>query len=109
LSHPAPQRHKARRISHGGVSADVDEAIAGLVLAMWRVEIRTRESCEDVGGLAEIGLSRTDLEAFRRRFGPAADLLRVEFHGSTGDPFALHRMRFQLADVPALQRALRAA
>lgn len=106
MSHPAPQRHKARRISHGGVTAGVDERIADLVLAMWRAEIRTRESCEDVGGLAEIGLSRTDLEAFRRRIGPAAELLRVEFHGSTADPFALHRMRFQLADVSELERAL---
>jgi hypothetical protein len=107
LSHPAPQRHKARRISYGGVTADVDEKIAGLVLAMWRAEIRTRESCEYVGGVAEIGLSRNDLEAFRRRIGPAAGLVSVEFHGSTADPFALHRMRFRLADVPALCLALR--
>ena len=84
----------------------MDEKIAGLVPAMWRAEIKTQESC-DVGGLAEIGLSRTDLEAFRRRIGPAAELLRVEFHGSTADPFALHRMRFQLADVTALSLGLR--
>jgi hypothetical protein len=58
------------------------------------------------GGLAEIGLSRTDLEAFRRRIGPAAELVRVDFHGSTADPFALHRMRFRLADVPELRHAL---
>jgi hypothetical protein len=73
---------------------------------MWRAEIKTRESCEDVGGVAEIGLRRTDLEAFRRRIGPAAELVHDVFHGSTADPFALHRMRFQLADVPALERAV---
>jgi hypothetical protein len=76
------------------------------VLAMWRAGIGTRESCEDVGGLAEIGLSRSDLEAFRRRIGRGAELVHDVFHGSTADPFALHRMRFRLADVSELERAV---
>jgi hypothetical protein len=42
---PAPQHHATRRISHGGVSADVDEAIAELVLQMWRHEVSTFASC----------------------------------------------------------------
>ena len=60
-------------------------------------------------GLAEISLSGRDEQAFRARVGPAAGLLVTEYHGSTGSAAlsGRHYMRFKLADVPALQRALR--
>lgn len=84
LSRPAPQRHKTRRISYGGVTAYVDEALAGLLLSMWKAGIQTEASCEDVGG----GLA--------------------EIHGSTGSAAlsGRHYMRFHLADLPELGRAL---
>ena len=111
MSHPAPQRHKARRISYGGVSAEVDEKIAGLVLSMWKAGIQTEASCQDVGeGRAVICLSGRDEQAFRARVGPAAaELLTTEYHGSTGSAAlsGRHYMRFQLADVPALRLGLR--
>lgn len=109
LSRPAPQRHKTRRISYGGVTAHVDEALAGLLLSMWKAGIQTEASCEDVGGgLAEICLSGRDEQAFRARVGPAPRLLRTEYHGSTGSAAlsGRHYMRFHLADLPELGRAL---
>jgi hypothetical protein len=113
---PAPQRHATRRISHGGVCADVDEAIAELVLQMWRHKVSTFASCEDVGDcglgrgrLAEVSLSGADLERFRRLIGPEAGLLQIDYHGSTTDAAGLRRMRFKLADVPAFLHELKAA
>jgi len=47
-------RHPQARIEHGGKSADVDEEIAPLVLELWRANLWTIASCQDLGGRVSI-------------------------------------------------------
>ena len=42
-------KHSTINISHGSVSADIDEEIAPLILAMWKCGLKTEFSCQDVG------------------------------------------------------------
>lgn len=46
-------RHRQVRIEHEGVSAEVDEGIAPLILALWRLGFRTLASCESWPVLSE--------------------------------------------------------
>jgi hypothetical protein len=46
LDTPA-RRHEAVRVVWGDQSADIDEAIAPLILEIWKAGIRTANSCED--------------------------------------------------------------
>lgn len=68
---PAPQgpsageaqpRHRQVRIEHEGTSADVDEGIAEVVLALWRLGFDTTSSCEHQEGtpFAWVGLPTVD-------------------------------------------------
>ncbi len=47
-------RHPQARIEHAGKSADVDEQIAPLVLELWRANLLTIASCQDLGGRVSI-------------------------------------------------------
>jgi hypothetical protein len=44
--------HRQVRIEHEGMSADVDEGIAEVVLALWRLGFDTISSCEHLEGTA---------------------------------------------------------
>jgi hypothetical protein len=47
-------RHPQARIEHAGKSADVDEQIAPLLLELWRANLWTIASCQDLGGRVSI-------------------------------------------------------
>jgi len=47
-------RHPQARIEHAGKSADVDEEIAPLLLELWRANLWTIASCQDLGGRVSI-------------------------------------------------------
>lgn len=55
-------RHQQVRIEHEGTSADVDEGIAEVVLALWRLGFDTISSCEHQEGtpLAWVGFPTVD-------------------------------------------------
>lgn len=114
--------HTQRKITHGVHAADVDEAIADLVLEAWRAGCFTDWSCQALG---ETGTgtpnevmnaarlrawiqfsSHADGERFRAALGDLAS--RVSFrqfvpgHRRSGP---LHAF-FHLADAPALVTAL---
>jgi hypothetical protein len=54
--------HKQVRIEHGEMSAEVDEKIAPLILALWRAGIETFRSCQHHGpsGKVWIGFASAD-------------------------------------------------
>jgi hypothetical protein len=47
-------RHPVARIEHDGKSAEIDEEIAPLVLELWRANLWTVSSCQDVRGRVHI-------------------------------------------------------
>jgi len=46
--------HKFVRVTHGNMSADIDELIAPLIKTMWEADIITAESCQGYEGIASI-------------------------------------------------------
>jgi hypothetical protein len=60
--------HKQVRIQHKNLSANVDEGIADLILAMWRCGIETQMSCQENGpGVTWVSFRRvSDLHLFMK-------------------------------------------
>jgi hypothetical protein len=93
--------HATRRVSHDGWDAEIDTAIADLVLELWRAEIATRYSCENRDGRAWIRMSRPSANRLIALVG--TELLSVEHPGH-----GMEEVYFDLADVPELIARLRA-
>src|SRR6266496_400562 len=76
-------KHPQVRIEHRGASADVDEGIAPLVLALWRRGYRTNGSCEayQMDGVAYgayVGFPDAEqAETFRQVVGAEAQVMVV--------------------------------
>ncbi|MFL5934978.1 MAG: hypothetical protein ACJ75Q_00575 [Gaiellaceae bacterium] len=98
--------HAARRVSHDGWDAEIDVAIALLVLELWRNRVGTMASCQDVdgNGRAWVRCSYSSASRWVALLGEAYTLLDVPQLGH--GPAEVY---FDLDDVDELVQRLRAA
>jgi hypothetical protein len=127
--------HRTVRVRHAGMSAEIDEPIAELVLELWRAGLRTVNSCqdnprgyvwlelasaEDAGRLVDLitgggGAETYGLENRALREGPAGFWplsrglwLYKALPVRDGGTIFLISVRFPHADLPAVLEKLRA-
>lgn len=102
--------HRQVHIQHGPHEADVDEGIAQLILALWKLDIRTVMSCQDNNGRVWINfLSPVDAENFldavttNEDIGDDTDCLNNRIAGEVEpedwEDFRLHR-RWDYSCIP---------
>jgi hypothetical protein len=97
--------HATTLVSHAGWSAEIDTAIADLVLELWRAGVGTSQSCEDRDGRAWIRMTRPSANRLIALLeGDHERLLSVEHPGHGPED-----VYFDLADVPELLERLRAS
>lgn len=85
-------RHRQVRIEHEGTSADVDEGIAEVVLALWRLGFDTTSSCEHQEGtpLAWVSFPTVDdAERFDRMIPNGRVVVPIEedYAAASGESF----------------------
>lgn len=103
-------RHEQIRIEHGEQSADVDTAIAPLILALWRCGMRTTGSCQRQDEHAWVAFGTlADAVTFHRMAGQSVarlvtvtdeDRARAEAAGE--DTSGAAAVAFPYRDLPAI-------